>query len=358
MKIAIDCRFLGKSGIGTFLSNILTELLENHEEHKYLLICGDDAPQIPQMARGKGNVDVVYTDIKALSARELMTFPCKAINRCDVYFSPYINIPRGIRIPVISTIHDVIFMDMPELTSKKEYWLRLLYLKRTIWQSTAILTVSEFSKQRIQHHFKTKKPISVVYNAVSEKIKSYGNVSTPTRDYFLFVGNIKRHKGLSSLLKAYKEAKEKGLKEKLVLVGKADTFRTSDEEFTQLLQKTKDVEFTGYVSDDELYSLIYNAKALVQPSLYEGFGLPPIEAMYIGTKAIVSDIEVFKELFSDLPVTFFKCGDSEDLTKKLLACDGLTDNIKETIDQKFGIGEEVDDILKVIKKSVQASERS
>lgn len=351
MKIAIDCRFMGNSGIGTFLYNILSELVAHHNENEYLFVCDGNVPLI---TNGKNNISVITIDIKPLSMKELLFLPTKEINKCNVFFSPYINIPCGIKIPVVSTIHDVIFMDMPELTSKKGYWLRKLYLKRTIRLSKAIFTVSEFSRERINFHFKTKKPISVIYNTVSEKIKNYGNVSTPTRDYFLFVGNIKRHKGLSSLLKAYKVAKESGLKEKLVLVGKADKFRTSDEEFTQLLQNAKDVEFTGYVSDDELCSLIYNAKALVQPSLYEGFGLPPIEAMYIGTKAIVSDIEVFKELFSDLPVTFFKCGDSEDLAEKLLTCDGLidADSVKESLDRKFGIEEEVDEFLKVIKESV------
>lgn len=344
MKIAIDCRFLGKSGIGTFLNNLLTELLTNHTENEYLLVCGKI---VPKEAANKEDVHILETDIKPLSAKELVAFPCKEINKCDVYFTPYINIPHGIKIPVFCTIHDVIFMDMPELTSKKGYWLRKLYLKRTLNCSTAIFTVSEFSRQRILHHFGTKKPISILYNTVSEKIKNYEGSSTPSKDYFLFVGNIKRHKGLNTLLKAYCKAKERGLKERLVLVGKADKFRTSDEEFSQLLQETKGVEFTGYVSDERLCSLIYNAKALVQPSLYEGFGLPPIEAMYLGTKAIVSDIPVFKELFSDMPVTFFKCGDSDDLAQKLLACDeGIyAGSAKKIIEKEFGIKGEVESLL-------------
>lgn len=351
MKIAIDCRFLGKSGIGTFLSNILTELLANHTENEYLLVCGKI---VPKEAVNKENVLILETDIKLLSAKELMAFPCEEINKCDVFFTPYINIPHGIKIPTFSTIHDVIFMDMPELTSRKGYWLRKMYLKRTVRLSTAILTVSEFSKERIAHHLGNRKPITVIYNAVSENIKQYSQETAPVKDYFLFVGNIKRHKGLSTLMRAYKEAKERGLKERLVLVGKADKFRTSDTEFSKLLQETKGVEFTGYVSDERLCSLIYNAKALVQPSLYEGFGLPPIEAMYLGTKAIVSDIPVFKELYSDLPVSFFKCGDSEDLAEKLLAYDEGIDagSAKKIIEKKFGISKEVDEFLKVIKESV------
>jgi glycosyltransferase involved in cell wall biosynthesis len=79
------------------------------------------------------------------------------------------------------------------------------------------------------------------------------------------------------------------------------------------------VEFTGFVSNDRLKILLAEAALLVQPSLYEGFGYPPLEAMTVGTEALISDIPVFREIYGDFPVTFFKAGDSGDLKEKLLS---------------------------------------
>ena len=109
----------------------------------------------------------------------------------------------------------------------------------------------------------------------------------------LFVGNIKKHKGLKTLLDAFEKACGKGLKSKLVIVGNKDNFRTGEEHYESSL-------------------------TLVQPSLYEGFGIPPLEAMVCGTPAIISDIPVFKEIYSGFPVVFFKTGNSQELCEKLL----------------------------------------
>lgn len=347
MKLAIDCRFLGKSGIGTYLGNVLDELMRR-EGHRLLLVCGDVLPDVGA-CRCEG--EIFKTDIKPFSPKEMLRFPTKAINECDVFLTPYINVPGGIRIPVYSTIHDVIFLDLPYLTSTLGRLARRWYIHRAIRLSAKVFTVSDFSRERILHHFKTKKEIEVIYNVVSRQIRDYRATATPAKDYFLFVGNIKRHKGLATLLDAYGRAKRKGLKERLVIVGNADKFRTADETFSTLLKNAEGVEFTGYVSDEKLCLLICNAKALVQPSFYEGFGLPPIEAMYLGTRAIVSDIPVFKEIYSDLPVTFFKCGDSDDLSAKLLenAASPNKEVTRRRISEKFDITKEVDKILETIK---------
>lgn len=79
-----------------------------------------------------------------------------------------------------------------------------------------------------------------------------------------------------------------------------------------------DVIFTGKLDDDKLLYEIASAAFLVQPSLYEGFGLPPLEALYLGTQPIISDIPVFREIYSELPVIFFNMGDKNDLRDKFL----------------------------------------
>lgn len=146
----------------------------------------------------------------------------------------------------------------------------------------------------------------------------------------IFVGNIKKHKGLKTLLKAFELLKRDGSNLKLIIVGNQKNFRTKDKEVINLLENqnlNKDIIFTGYVKDEELKKLIAEARILIQPSLYEGFGIPPLEALALGTNAIVSDIEIFKEIYSDLPVTFFKVNDEEDLKSKVQNMDKKRENL-------------------------------
>jgi glycosyltransferase involved in cell wall biosynthesis len=78
------------------------------------------------------------------------------------------------------------------------------------------------------------------------------------------------------------------------------------------------ITFTGFISNERILEYLSSAALLVQPSLYEGFGLPPLEAMFLGTPALISDIQVFREIYNDFPVSFFRAGDSADLKKKMM----------------------------------------
>ena len=101
MKLAVDCRFIGKSGIGTYIEGIVDELIFNHSENKHLLVLNRELP----VKWRKSNEDVLVTDIKPFSTKELFSFPTKQINECDAFFTPYINVPGGIKIPIYTTIH-------------------------------------------------------------------------------------------------------------------------------------------------------------------------------------------------------------------------------------------------------------
>ena len=313
MRLAIDCRFSQKSGIGTYIDNIVDCLLQYYPDNQYLLFCNRGS-----RFKQTDNVKIIETDIKPFSVKELIKFPVEEINQCDAFFTPYINIPGRIKVPIYSVIHDVVFWDVEGLVSSIGRMVRKFYYKRAIKLSEKIFTVSQFSKDRILYHFPTQKAIIVAYNGVPNTVISYTERIVDKKDYFLFVGNIKRHKGLHTLVKAYKNAKEKGLSSKLLIVGSNEKFRTSDDELTSLINNIQGIEFTGWVTDEKLLQLISEAKALVQPSLYEGFGLPPLEALYLGTDVILSDIQVFKELYGDMPVTFFKVGNVDDLTNAML----------------------------------------
>ncbi|GHU78942.1 glycosyl transferase [Spirochaetia bacterium] len=319
LKITIDCRHLDASGIGVYLRECLPHFLDS--SHTFLLI--GDAEKLSSIAAGHKNAAVIACSIKPFSMRELCAFPhntIKKINQTDLYYSPYFNIPSGITVPVYTTIHDIIFPDMPELTSKIGLAIRMWFYRRAFRRSKKIFTVSEFSKSRIEYYSRHKRPVVVTHSAIQPYLLNRSGTPVKT-DAILFIGNIKKHKGLWCLLEAFLRAREAGLKSKLVIVGSKDNFRSLDTEALGLLEKSDSsvVEFTGFISDEKLGELLGKAALLVQPSLYEGFCLPPLEAMVCGTKALISDIPVLREIYVDFPVTFFRAGDSGDLKDKLIA---------------------------------------
>ena len=311
MKIAIDCRMLNNSGIGNVLKNILNNLPTIHE---YLLIGNEKDLLIYKSDK----IMILPCNINIFSLNEFFNFPVKEINKCDVFFTPNYNIPGKIQIPKCCFIHDLVYLDMPELTSKVGFIIRYLYALRSVLISKAVFTVSDFSKNRIIHYFghkdKIKKITVTIPLAFKEYIENPHNLKKKsTEKYFLFVGNVKKHKGLETLINAFKLLNDVTVK--LYIVGKKDSFKTN---FISVLeQDNPNIIFTGYLNDNELFEYEKTAMALIQPSFYEGFGSPPLEALYLDTPVILSDITVFKEIYGCFPITFFECGNSDDLEKRM-----------------------------------------
>lgn len=319
MKIFIDCRMLGSGGIGTYLESLLPYFTGSYQ--CILLINNKQKAFLPEL---KGNPELIESDIKTFSIKELFLFPKelkKIINSCDLYYTPYCNIPSGIRVPVFSTVHDIVFLDVPDLASKTGVIIRKFFYQRAINRSRVIFTVSNFSADRIKAKLKIKnKPLIVTYNAVPEHFSKAAESTQQKDNSIIYVGNIKKHKGLTCLLEAFEICRNKGLDCRLVIIGNAENFRSSDSKITQFISNAseKGIIFSGRISDAELQTYYQKARLLVQPSLYEGFGMPPLEALSLGTGVIISDIPVFKEIYQGFPVTYFKSQDSSDLADKIM----------------------------------------
>jgi len=323
MTIAIDCRMIASSGIGVYIRGILPFFIKTN--HDFLLLGNTKQLKVYEQYP---NVTIISCEIKPFSLKELLFFPVKIkrrLNKADLFFSPFFNFPQ-LSIPVFTTIHDIIFPDMPELTSKLGLALRMFFLRRAYRKSKKIFTVSEFSKSRIEYHLGTVKPVIVTHSAIKPEFIEYRKKlsNIKKKKTIIFIGNIKKHKGLDYLLDAFYLARNEGLSYKLIIIGEREKFRTAD---TSILEKIDSivhgsesdaVSFTGFISNEELMERLAEASLLVQPSLYEGFGLPPLEAMVLGTQALISDIPVFKEIYNEFPVTFFKAGDTKDLKDKLM----------------------------------------
>ena len=319
MTIVIDCRHLDFSGIGVYIRGCLPYFLDSDN---FFYLVGNPAKLEPFIS-GRKNVEVLDYRPRPFSLVELFFFPKKhlaKINKSDLFYSPYFNIPGGIKVPVYTTIHDIIFPDMPEIVSRPGLELRMIFYRRAFARSKKIFTVSEFSKSRIEHYSRGKIPVIVTYITIQPWIQKQNKTGNRKTKTIVFIGNIKKHKGLDCLLEAFLLAREEGLPHKLLIIGNRDSLRTSDVSFSKKLDSLDPeiVFFTGFVSNEKLVEYLSNAALLVQPSLYEGFGLPPLEAMTLGTQALISDIPAFKEIYKDFPVVFFRAGDTADLKEKLV----------------------------------------
>jgi len=229
--------------------------------------------------------------------------------KSDFFWSPHYNIPL---LPIkatkrIVTIHDVYHFAFFNTLNLQQKLYAKFVINQAVKKSDIILTVSKFSKNEIIKYTHTTKNIEIVYNAIDfnkfkvikdrvllDKVRKKYNLP---KNFLLFVGNVKPHKNLKNLLLAIKD-----LNKNLVIVGKKDGFITGDNGLLDIIKRNNlenKIYFTGYVDDEDI-SVIYNlAEIFVFPSLYEGFGIPPLEAQACGTPVIVSNAASLPEVCGD-----------------------------------------------------------
>ena len=339
MRVAIDARYIGKSGIGRVLEGILDNL--PYDKHSFCLI----GPE--RLKEMYPKTEVIVNDTDPFSKRGILKFN-KEINKfCDVILIPNFIIPYGIKIPVYSYIHDLIFLDMKETTTSGfiDYSLKKHLFKRCVKKSKKIFCVSEFTIGRCNYYFPRYKNKYVLnYPGLSKEIIEYGNKHNRLKEKdntIIYVGNVKPHKGIDVLLDAFGKMNDSNLV--LKIIGQKEKFLVGSS-FDE--SKYQNVVFTGRLSDDELLDEMSKAKYLVQPSLYEGFGIPPMEAIYLGTTPIISSIDVFKEVYKDLSVIYFT--DSNDLKEKLSSNIQIDLSKKEEVLDKYNYEKVVETIIKNI----------
>ena len=330
MKIAIDCRLIGQSGIGTFIENVVPHMVTTPDTDFVLV---GDKIRLADYAE-RENCTVVECTYGSFSPKELLRFPVKAVNTCDVFYTPNFNIPMGIRIPIYCTIHDIVFFDTEHFGSTLHRAALKWYVRRALRIAKGVFTVSQFSRQRIQNYFHSQRDIQVVCNGLSQELLEYKacHPVVQQRSGIVYLGNIKRPKGIHTLWQAYQKLlNEGGNVSPLTIIGHFD-FRTKDDEILQIILANKDkVRLVTDATNQQVYNILAHAACLVSPSLYEGFGIPPLEAMSLGTPVILSDIPVYQEIYGKYPVTFFEAGNADELYKMMKALPASPVDVDELI---------------------------
>lgn len=321
MKIAIDCRLWYQGGVGRYIRNLIFFLSKFDQQNEYFLYFYKQSP-----FKSNKNFSVRITQAKWHSLAEQWQFNNELNQgKYDLVHFPYFSHPILYKHSFIITIHDLTIKHFAtgQATTKILPWYylkRLGYLQvlsHAVNRSEHILVPSLAVQQDIIKHFgKVSKPITVTYEGLgTELVQAKAKaVSLPSNHFLLYVGNFYPHKNVSLLLKALTKIRDKSLR--LVLVGPNDFFsRRLRSQVDQRNLKNR-VIFRLAMSESELAWLYQHAQALVLPSLYEGFGLPVIEAAYFHCPQILSKLAVFQEI-APPTTSFFQPWSLSDLTTKL-----------------------------------------
>jgi glycosyltransferase involved in cell wall biosynthesis len=313
VRIAIDARKLHDFGIGTYLRNLLRGLARVDRATEYVLFC---RPQDAGMASELGqNFRAVSETAGHYSAGEQIAIPAAVRRaRVDLFHSPHYVLPVLTPGRTVVTIHDTIHLMFPEYLKHR---LAYLYARATMWaaahKADRILTVSEQSKRDILKFFDVRpEKVVVTPNAIDgrfdaeptlEEIRQTRERYQLSYPYILYVGNIKPHKNLERLIEAFHYVRSQGRPElELLIIGDEISRLQALRRAVHKYNLHRYVRFHGYVADKTLAVLYRLASVFVFPSLYEGFGLPPLEAMASGTPVVTSNVSSLPEVVGDAAV--------------------------------------------------------
>jgi len=312
MKIAIDARKWRDYGIGTYVRNVVRHLAQIDRETTYLVFCNPaDESALRDLAE---NFVPVVDSSAGYSLREHISLPLKLRSLgAELLHSPHYVRPLLCTIPSVVTIHDCIHLLFPQyLPNRMAFRYARFVMGSAIRNSSIVFTVSEASRADILRFYPSTDPakVHVVPNAIDAELLVDPGEAERERvreryqirgRFVLFAGNVKPHKNLERLIRAFARVRcQEGNEDlRLVVIGDdvsryASLRRTADEAGVR-----QEVRFFGFVPHETLAALYRMATVFAFPSLYEGFGLPPLEAMACGTPVVTSRISSLPEVVGD-----------------------------------------------------------
>jgi glycosyltransferase involved in cell wall biosynthesis len=331
MRIAINTRFQGypyQEGFGYFTRSLSQALIEQYPEDQFNLIfdgktgASNPAANVTEIvlkpAARHPLIWKFWFDVK-------LPFLLKRL-KADVFLSPDGFCSLRTDLPQVVVVHDLAFLHYPSFLPASQQFYYKLYTPYFLRKAKKIITVSEFSKADIVRHFPfTRDKTEVVaisadprFIPATDEIKERTKEKfTGGREYFLYVGSIHPRKNLIQLLKAFSSFKKRQQTNmQLVIAGrmawKNDAFQSALSTF----KFRDDVKLTGYLAVEELVELMGSAYCVINPSLWEGFGLPVLEAMQCGVPVLCSGNSALTETGGDAAL-YFDPLNADDITKQM-----------------------------------------
>ena len=326
MNLAIDARMIDASGIGRYLSHLLKELSTRKLDRCTLI--GDPQKLAPYLT---AHWNIVEFRAPFYSPWQSLTFP--RLDKVDVMYHPHINAPfmRKLGRKTVVTVHDLFYLNpASEIRGAKRAYMYCMY-RNALAKADVVLPASYSTLDQLTQMFgdevaakckvayPTLDPSSLLSPTLDE---NDDGVAKLLRDHVqakkvLFVGNVKPHKNLLRLVEAMNNPELASAR--LFVVGKRDGFITSISMEEQKLLESERIIFTGHLSDRELGRMYAAADLFVFPSLYEGFGYPPLEAMACGAPVAAADIAAVREVCGDA-VDYFDPHSIDSIAETIARC--------------------------------------
>ncbi len=330
MLIGIDgneANVVNKVGVGQYAFKLLWYLYHLDQKNHYLIYLKDQpSPDLPP-----ANTNWQYQVFGPAKLWTRFALPLRLLfqkQKLNLFFSPSHYSPIFSRFPTIPTIHDIGYLQFKDQFNHKDLHQLIYWTQQSLQQAKEIVTVSQFSKNEIIKTYQVDpKKITIAYNGVDNppKINSktqqkiLSSYQLQTNNYYLYLGTLKPNKNIPFLIQSFALLLKtsKPPHPKLVIAGKKGWL--FDEIFATVKKEgiTNQVVFTDFVSEDQKWTLYQHAIASVLPSTYEGFGIPAIESMKVGTPVVVSSIPPFKEVVQDSGL-FINPADKNDLCQKMI----------------------------------------
>ncbi len=352
--IAIDCRMVNASGIGTTIRSRVPYLLAQSPDWHFTLL-GDPAELAPLGWGTQPHVTIRPFTAPIYSLREQLAFQRLPARDYDLLWVPHINIPLLWSGRLLVTVHDVIFLAMPQFFGRLKVLVARLFFARIRQSADAIAFDSHFTAAEFDRLVgKPRGVTKVIYNGIDEAwfTPPDETISLPpwaADPYVVCVGNLKPHKNLRALIAAFAKLAP-SVPHRLVVIGQRDGFITGDKEAERLGAALGDrIVFTGHLPFETLRLVVSRAALLVLPSLYEGFGLTPLEALASGCSVTAADIEVVHEVCGNA-VTYFNPHETEDVARAILDSLQRPTSVRSYVSLTTFRGEIYRDFIELIKK--------
>lgn len=308
-RIGIDARKVQDFGIGTYIRNLVQGLAELDQENEYVLLTGPQGRE--ELADLPDNFRTLIERSPVYSLREQAVLSWRLARlRLDLYHSTHYVLPLYVPSRVVVTIHDIIHLLYPQfLPNRLAFVYAQRMMRRSLNRANGVIAVSENTKSDLMEYFTVdSEAIRVIYNGVDETFRTklseedldrWFRQLDIRRPYLLFVGNPKPHKNLDRVIQAYARALEIGTFDgPLVCVGDRTAAQFKLRQRAEQLGIADRVRLLGHVAQEVLPALYQGASLFLYPTLYEGFGLPVVEAMASGTPVLTSNTSALKEIGS------------------------------------------------------------
>lgn len=350
MIIAIDLLWVKHGlvgGIESYILNLLEGLKKIDCENKYILLVSEDNKKV--FERFSDVSSFTLHECKVLSTHVLKTIIWENLHldnivsslQADFCFVPYYRKPCfRTKNKYLIVLHDLQALHFPQYFSKAKYlWLKN-YWGLCLRSAKHIVAISNFVKEDIVSSYKIdSRKVSVIYNPIlitkehdnKYTLKKYGLVDN---GYFYTISSLLKHKNLITVLKAIKILKEKGTNPILVITGIKGNSSNEISTYIDNNNLTQNCIYTGYISDEEKFDLLRSCKTFLFPSIFEGFGMPPIESMMVGKQVIttkctcIPEVTENKAIYVDNPTDAIEWADK--MQKEYILAPNIIRMMRET----------------------------